>query len=304
MSNRIIRSGALFQRSSLIAFLLSLLFTGLGQLYNGELAKGMTFFIMRILSLLLIPFFLVVDERRSYVFIFAILAVFHIFIWLIAAVEALFSAHRKRSFTLKAYNSVFAYCAYGFVSSLLLSIAVIHASLFFVIVRVNSNSMNPTIAHGEYVLINKYMGEGSGLGDAIIYDDEGENRFGRIIAEQNGTFIYKNGLFEVNRVNLSIGVFSDRELDRMGLENREDIFFENNDNRRYPIKYLLPAKSNLKKKYSQMRIGKDELLVAIDNRREKEVYRIIGKKSIIGRVEGIIIGNSMKRMVLLPFVQR
>ncbi len=304
MSNRIIRSGALFQRSSFIAFLLSLLFTGLGQLYNGELSKGMTFFIMRILSLLLIPFFVLIGERNSYILIFAVLAVFHILIWLVAAVEALFSARRKRSFTLKAYNSVFAYCAYGFVSSLLLIITVIHASLFFVIVRMNSNRMVPTIVRGEYVLINKYMAGGTGLGDAVLYDDGDESRFGRIIAEQNDTFIYKNGLFEVNRMDLPIGVFSDRELDRMGLENREDIFFENNDKRRYPIKYLFPAKSSLKKKYSQMRIGKDKLLVAIDNRREKEVYRIVDKKSIIGRVEGIIIGNTIKRMMLLPFVQK
>jgi signal peptidase I len=303
MSNRIIRSGALFQRSSLIAFLLSLLFTGLGQLYNGELSKGVTFFIMRILSLLLIPFFLVVDERNSYIFVFAILALFHFFIWLMAAVEALFSALGKKIFSLKAYNSVFAYCAYGFVSSLLLGIAVMHASLFFMIARMDSNDMNPTIFGGEYVLINKYIAERSGVGDVVLYGDSDENRYGRIIAGQDNAFIYKEGLFEINRVNLSIGVFSDRELDRRGLDNSEDIFFEIN-NRRYPIKYLPPARSDFKKRYRQIGIQEGELLVAIDNRRKKGAYGIIKQKSIIGRVEGIIIGTTIKRMMLLPFVQK
>ncbi len=302
MSNRIIRSGALFQRSSLIAFLLSLLFTGLGQLYNGELSKGVTFFIMRILSLLLIPFFLVIDERNSYIFVFAILALFHFFIWLMAAVEALFSALRKKFFSLKAYSSIFVYCVYGFVSSLLFGIAIIHASLFFIIARMDSNDMNPTIFNGEYVLINKYIAERSGVGDAVLYRDSGE-KYGRIIAGQNNAFIYKEGLFEINRVSLSIGVFSDRELDRRGLDNREDIFFEINS-RRYPIKYLPPARSGFKKRYRQIRIQEGELLVAIDNRRKQGAYRIIKQKSIIGRVEGIIIGTTIKRMMLLPFVQK
>lgn len=302
MGNRIIRSGTLFQRSPLIAFLLSLLFTGLGQLYNGELSKGMTFFVMRILSLLLIPFFLVVDEKNSYIFVFAILALFHFLIWLMAAVEALFSALRKRIFSLRAYNSIFFYCAYGFVSSLLLGIAVIAASLFFMIARMNSNDMNPTVFNGEYVLINRYAAERTGIGDAVLYGDGGE-RFGRIIAEQNSAFMYKDGLFEINRLELSIGVFSDRELERRGLDNREDIFFEIN-NRRYPIKYLPPAGSNFKKRYRPIRIQQGELLVAKDNRRMKEAYGIIKRKSIIGRVEGIIIGNTVKRMMLLPFVQK
>jgi len=302
MVKRLIRSGVAAERNPAVAFLLSLLSTGLGQVYNSELSKGIVFFVLRVLTLLFIPLSFAIDFRSSSLAVFIALVLIHILLWLAAAGEACISSLRKKKYILTVYNSVVIYCVFGFASTLILLVLFVPASFFFQIETVASDAMNPTLFRGESVVVNTYMVGSGELGEVVFYEHKGMTKLGRVIATEGDAVVYKGGLFEINDVDLSLGVFTDDELDRMVLENSDDIFTENNGERRYPIRYL-PSRGRSRGSRVRITVEKGAVLVALDNRRSEAVYEIIPVAAVQGRVEGIVMSNRVKRIMLLPYVQ-
>ncbi len=302
MAKRLIRSVVTAERNPAVAILLSLLSTGLGQIYNGELSKGIVFFALRVLTLLFIPLSFVVDFRSSSLAVFIALVLIHIFLWIAAAGEACISSMRKKKYILTVYNSVVLYCVFGCASTLILLFLFVPVSLFFRIETVPSNSMNPTLFRGESVVVNTYVVRSVKPGEVVFYRQGGVAKFGRVIATAGDAVVDKGGVFEINDVDLSLGVFTDDELDRMGLENSDDIFTENNGERRYPIRYL-PSRGRSRKNRVRIAIEKGAVLVAPDNRRREDVYEIIPVTAVRGRVEGIVMSSRIRRIMLLPYIR-
>jgi signal peptidase I len=149
------------KRIPIIAALLSFLIPGLGQLYNGQIVKGICFF----LANLLIPTLLLLAGLQFQFYGLVAFLFFIILIWFFIIGEAFFSARKIREFSVKGYNKWYIY---------LLIIILMHGTSFIIpsdfIASITSDvlgfraykmptgSMEPTLLIGDYIITDsKYF---------------------------------------------------------------------------------------------------------------------------------------------------
>jgi signal peptidase I len=148
------------KRIPVIAAALSLVAPGLGQLYNGQILKGIIFF----LAILLIPSILFLAGLQGQFLGLAAILIFTFCLWLFVIVEAFFAAKRKKEVVLKAYNKWYLY---------LLIILLVNGTYFiprdstanfagevlgFRVYRIPAGSMEPTLLIGDYLITDsKYF---------------------------------------------------------------------------------------------------------------------------------------------------
>jgi len=295
MLNKIIKSEITHNRNSFTAFILSFFFTGLGQIYNGDLLKGFVLFILRILPLLLIPLLIFFEDINLYINIIVFIMVFHIFIWLGAPIEGLLYARKIKKISLNRYNSVIFYSIYGVFNFFILVFSIQLVLLFYSIEKVGTDCMNPTLWEDEYILINRSENVEYTMGDVVTYIVRGEHRVGRIMARSNELVSFSGCVCIINETPLLISIFSDTELNLMGVENSEYLFSEINETRKYPI-IGISSRSKRVKKDRPIFVKENNFFIAFDNRMKETFYEIININSITGRVEGIIYSNKLKRI--------
>jgi signal peptidase I len=148
------------KRIPVIAAALSLVAPGLGQLYNGQILKGIIFF----LAILLIPTILFLAGLPGQFLGLAAVLIFTFCLWLFVIVEAFFAAKRKKEVVLKGYNKWYIY---------LLIILLMNGTYFipgnftanfasevlgFRAYRMPTGSMEPTLLIGDYLITDsKYF---------------------------------------------------------------------------------------------------------------------------------------------------
>jgi signal peptidase I len=166
------------ERKPLFALALSFLVTGMGQVYNGKLRKGILFFA----ASLALPFLLVqlsiVGPDRSLIVLIALsfMADLGIFIW--AALDAWKQAKRLgKNYRMKIYNKLFVYILLVVGLNLLIFGRIVDwRKLDFLAVsyRMETGSMAPTILPGDLVLADEridHSSENLGLrrGELVVF---------------------------------------------------------------------------------------------------------------------------------------
>ena len=301
MKSKIIKSESSLRRYPVLAFILSFFFTGLGQIYNGDFSKGIVFFILRILTLLIIPLYVLMRSDGIPILFFISAIAIHVLIWLISPLESICSAKNNLVFNLRKYNSFLFYFVYGIVISVLLILSCFLIQLFFSIEEIVTNNMKPTLIKNEYVLINKYNAGNAGAGDIVTFSLDGMVRIGRIIA-QPGELIKKIGKdLYINDAPLSYGIFTKIEIEKLGIDNSEDLFYEINGIKKYPV-ILRPSTAEKASDIKPFFLGNDELFVAFDNRSSNVVYNKIRLEAVKGIVEGIIYSERFERILNKPYL--
>ncbi|BBH22843.1 hypothetical protein Back11_41880 [Paenibacillus baekrokdamisoli] len=185
------------KRSFLLAGIASLFIPGLGQVYNGQLKKA----VMVILSLLFLPF-LIFSYVKTWFWSLPILIAFLIIVHLVALVDAIVSAARRKTlFTLRRYNRWYMY-----VSMILLYVLIAKASPFQSIVGVNAfivdgPSMSGTLVTDDRILVNTDARDYKN-GDVIVFPYERRTFVKRIIASAGDTIQFKNDVVYVNKQRL------------------------------------------------------------------------------------------------------
>jgi signal peptidase I len=204
--------GSVFrERKPLFALALSFLLTGMGQVYNGKLRKGILFFA----ASLIVPFLFfqlsVVGPDQTLIVLFALFLIAEpaIFVW--AALDAWKQAKRsERNYRLKIYNKLSVYILL-IVGLNLLVFALIagfrKTEILAAPYRQVTGSMAPTILPGDLVLADKridHSSENLGLrrGDLVVFklpSDKSRRVVERIIGlpgdeiELRGMELYVNG---------------------------------------------------------------------------------------------------------------
>jgi signal peptidase I len=188
-------------RKTLLAIFLGLTMPGLGQIYNGELVKGISNFIIT-LALLIIGFRLTVmlpDGMLIFGAIATILAA--IAMYAISIVDA----YRKASisdaaYPLKSYNRWYFYLAIW-----LLSFMVGYTALGYAIdnwiqaFKIPTSSMEPAVSKGSHVLADKtaYQRMSPQKGDIVIFiypDNRSQKFIKRIEALPGDTYRDADGI--------------------------------------------------------------------------------------------------------------
>jgi len=142
------------KRIPIIAAALSLVAPGLGQLYNGQILKGIIFF----LAILFIPTILFLAGLQGQFLGLAAILIFTFCLWLFVIAEAFFAAKRKKEVVLKGYNKWYFY---------ILIILLMNGTYFiprdstanfaskvfgFGVYRIPAGSMEPTLLIGDYLV--------------------------------------------------------------------------------------------------------------------------------------------------------
>jgi len=148
------------KRIPIIAAALSLVAPGLGQLYNGQILKGIIFF----LAFLLIPTILFLVGLPSQFLGLAAIFIIAFCLWVFIIAEAFVAAKRKKEVVLKAYNKWYLY---------LIIILLVNGTYFiprdstanfaskvlgFRVYKIAAGSMEPTLLIGDYLVTDsKYF---------------------------------------------------------------------------------------------------------------------------------------------------
>ena len=310
MKNRIINSFSNTRRNPWIAFIFSFFLTGLGQTYNCELSKGITFFGLRIMTIIMIIFHTVYKSSESFINFFVYATIVHILIWLFSPIEAALSAKKKVNVNLKKYNSPVFYFLFGIFNISLFVVLVIILSFFITIEKLETRRMNPTLFKDEYIFINKFTDKNLLIGDIVTFKINGEKKLARIIAKERETISIRDNSLYINEKPLNRDILSDYDLDQLKVKNSEDLFCEINSNIKYPIRLNIPNKSSITRKkkskhntqnYEEIFIKDNMLFLAYDNRVEEQFYEIIDTSNITGKVIGILYSTSRDSLKSIPF---
>jgi signal peptidase I len=178
------------KRSPILAPLLSIVAPGLGQIYNGQLVKGIIlyligFSISAILSLAGLQF-------RFYGMIFALALLICIELFIVG--DALFIALKKKEIVLRSYNKwyfyiLFAILAFGFAE---VTDRLVDKTEAF---SMPSGSMTPTLMVGDHIIVHleHYKINKVRRGDIIVFkypkDPEGDFVVSKYLKNPGGDFI-------------------------------------------------------------------------------------------------------------------
>jgi signal peptidase I len=145
-------------RKPVLALALSIFMTGLGQVYNGEIAKGLSLFLIAAAAPFLL-FWLGLAAPGSLFFIFVFLgALVWLAVYVLAIVDAWKSAKKGgKGYRIKYYNKPYVYIAMIFFSYyfVLGNLSSTTREKYFQAFRVQSGSMAPSILHGDNMFVDK-----------------------------------------------------------------------------------------------------------------------------------------------------
>lgn len=196
------------RRNPIVAAILSSMAPGLGQLYNGQIIKGVIF----LLSLILLPIIMFqLGLHHSFYGLAIILLIFMFFLLFIIG-EAFYAATKKKEFILKRYNKWYIYL---FIILLINSTVLIPTNFLSKVLRFNAfrmptASMVPTLHVGDHLIANfKYFKKNElQRGDLVIFkypEDPAKDFMKRVIALEGEKIEIKNKQVYINDVPLSEG---------------------------------------------------------------------------------------------------
>jgi signal peptidase I len=145
------------KRRPIIALFLSFVIPGLGQMYNGQIRKGI---ILHLTALLLVLIFCVLSGINFYAMISSLALL--ICYWLFFLFEAFYSSIKLKKIILKPYNRWYFYII---IAIIIASISNFVDPLFSSLIRNNivqaykmpASSMVPTLLVGDHFLVSKFI---------------------------------------------------------------------------------------------------------------------------------------------------
>ena len=144
------------------------------------------------------------------------------------------------------------------------------------------------------------------IGDVVVFPYEEKARISRIIAREGETYRFDKNLFHINDSGLQLGILNIKDIENLNVENSADLFYEENGSRKYPVRVFIEENQKTKKpalkKSRPVLIKPGRFLVSMDNRNKEDHYTVISYNNIIGRVEGILFGDNLYRLLLKPYL--
>lgn len=257
---------------------------GLGQVYNGQMLKGIIFFLATFLLIILLSFTGLQFDFYGLMVIILISLVF----WLCIVLEAFFAAVKIKEIQLKVYNRWFVYLllvflsvGIDFVSSDFLMTDVLHIKGY----KISTESMHPTLQKGESIMINIKHHRARTLqrGDLVIYKfpgDSSEDFVGRVVGLEGE---------KVEIINKRV-LINDRLL-------QED--YRIHTDSRIHFKKIFPYDDERRDNYGPVMIPWGTCFVLGDNRdnsHDSRYWGFLSLKRITGKVAYIYLSSDLMRL--------
>lgn len=270
-------------RSSGVAFIFSLLFPGLGQIYNGQLLKGL----LLIISIWVIPFlFRVTGAILTYNGFMSLMVVLGC-LWIYGWTDAIWQAKRNKNFVAKPYNTWYVY---------LLLITTMSTALYFVnptdglgikSFEIPTTSNNPTLLVGDLVVAdrNAYHNTDPDYGDIVVFSKaDGQLYVFRVIGKPGDTIEVNTNKVTINgKPNAQVQVSKTTNEGRPVLELEETL---PNGHKHKVLHYEL-LEDGPRIMHTTVVLPADSFFVLGDNRDNAFDSRydgLVGKDQIKGRI--------------------
>lgn len=282
-------------RRPLVAVILSLCATGLGQIYCGRIVRGLVMFLgsllfapMIVVAALLPPATIVLVGL-----IFALLAVLGVYVY--AVVDAFHLARRSGDHFLPMdYNRPLVYALFVLVGLIYSAggLYFIRSSVFEAF-EIPTASEAPTLLPGDRVLVNKttFQRRLVRRGDEVVFrvsSEPGLNWVKRVIALPGDTVEVKDNKVLVNGQQLSREPVLRASLGTAAEEIKGELFEEINSSRRYQILFSTDKKPL--PDYPQAKVPDGACFVLGDNRNNSRDSRTMGFVAL-----GDVIGDVQYR---------
>jgi len=230
------------KRSPILASLLSIVSPGLGQMYNGQLVKGIIFYVIGFLSSVILS--LAGLQFRFYGLIFTLALLICIELFIVG--DALFIALKKREIVLRPYNKWYFYVFFtilAFGIAEVTDISVDPTKSY----SMPSGSMIPTLMIGDHIMVNSDSYNRGRLkrGDIVVFkypENPRKDFLKRVIAIEGDIIEGKNKKIFVN-----------------GKESTEP-YIQHDDNR------IVPKDNGPRDNFGPLTLPKDKIFVMGDNR--------------------------------------
>lgn len=257
---------------------------GLGQVYNGQMLKGIIFFLATFLLIILLSYTGLQFDFYGFMAIILISLIF----WLCIVLEAFFAAVKIKDIQLKAYNRWFVYLllvflsvGIDFVSSDFLMTDVLHIKGY----KISTESMHPTLQKGESIMINTKHHRAKTLqrGDLVVYKSPGDSSkdlVGRVVGLEGE---------KVEIINKRV-LINDRPL-------QED--YKTHTDSRIHFKKNFPYDDERRDNYGPVMIPWGTCFVLGDNRddsHDSRYWGFLSLKRITGKVAYIYLTSDLMRL--------
>lgn len=287
-------------RDSISALLLSIAFPGVGQVYNGQAIKGLVFFVLRILCIIILSVTGVLASINGLIMLVCLQLVLHIYI----VIDSVWHAKKRNAYKLKPYNNWFVY--------LILAISMTVIFLVFCspkftglhLYNIPTNANSPALQIGDYVIadFNAYKNSDPDYGDIVVFENAlGENVIFRLAGKPNDQISIVDNIVHVNGYNATAAFIQDDTVDGRSVTKYEVSLSNNRKHFIYKMKQNYDTeKSNM----HDMEVPGDSYFLlgdnrdqALDSRYEGFVHKSAIKGKIVFKFRSTgIIGSSYKEM--------
>jgi signal peptidase I len=284
-----------------VALALSFLSMGVGHIYCGRVARGLTLYVawfaVPVLGLLaaVLPVSAVTLAACILAPPIAILA-----IYLYAAVDAYRTAKRTGSdYKLQDYNRARIYWMLILVQ-LACPVALTAGAreLVFEAFYIPARSMTPSILYGDRVLVNKLIARDRfpERGDLVVFKPRSEDGVAfikRVVALAGDTIVIDGEGVEINGARLQRDRIPPEALRAIGDQLAGDVYYEFNAGRRYKVAYGdSGGDGNPRRDRQEFKVPDDSVFVLGDNRDQSRDSRQLGAihvGDIVGYVQYVYL---------------
>ena len=167
-------SSLIIDRKKANALIAGFILPGLGQMYNGELVKGLCFFGLFLMTIIAGLRIVMIFPSASLLAGIGMVVLASLAIYIVFSIEAWRTASRKgKGYMIKWYNKWYFYAAMGMLFSVFISSAAFSyvSDNIVQFCKIVTASMTPAVVPGDFVIVDKtyYKHNPPKKGDVILY---------------------------------------------------------------------------------------------------------------------------------------
>lgn len=184
-------------RKGFIAFGLSLLIPGLGQVYNGQPKKAILFFGL----LMLIPWLFSLTHATTFFYGLMTLFMVEIALRIYIIIDGVKHARRQKDYVLKSYNTWYAHLFIAVCMMTILLIYDVKTVLGIQTFKLPAHSNSPTLQFGDWIVadMKAYKNNEPDYGDIVAYSEpNGQFRIFRVVGRPNDSIELVDNIVSVN----------------------------------------------------------------------------------------------------------
>ena len=184
-------------RNSFIAFLLSLLCFGLGQVYNGQPKKAIIFLGL----LFLFPFLFGLTRWTTFFYGMLLLFVIEIALKIYVIFDGVKNAKRQKEYILKPYNTWYYHLLIAIGISAISMVYNINSALGTQTFKIPTISNNPTFQVGDWLVadMRAYKNNEPDYGDIVVFSSpDGQMHTFRIVGKPNDNIELIDNIVSIN----------------------------------------------------------------------------------------------------------